>query len=122
MTGNRGSRGASQPRVSSTDALTRDEPQNSWPTFCIDVLDTSVEPPHVRFETQTKTKLLGSAEALARALYERRYGDGYPKDIVRVRYENKTVFIYSYLDHAEQKGGRHAEQASRPAAWLERTR
>jgi hypothetical protein len=52
--------------------------------FCIDVLDSTVDPPKVRFETPTRTKLLGSAEALARALYERRYADGHAEDLVRV--------------------------------------
>ena len=67
--------------------------------FRIDVLDISVEPARVRFETQTRTKMLGSAEALAKALYKRRYADGYPKDLVRVRHEGKVVFVYGFLDH-----------------------
>jgi hypothetical protein len=71
--------------------------------FRIDVLDSTVDPPKVRFETPTRTKLLGSAEALARALYERRHADGHAKDLVRVRYEDKTVFIYSYLNHAGER-------------------
>ena len=67
--------------------------------FRIDVLDISVEPARVRFETQTRTKMLGSAEALAKALYKRRYADGYPKDLVRVRHEGNVVFVYGFLDY-----------------------
>ena len=78
--------------------------------FCIDVLDGTVDPPQVRFETPTRTKLLGSAEALARALYERRHADGHAHDLIRVRYDEKTVFIYSYLNHVG-----HREQPGSPA-------
>ena len=67
--------------------------------FRIDVLDSTADPPKVLFEVPTRTKLLGSAEALARALYERRHGQGRSRDLVRVRYDDKTVFIYSYLNH-----------------------
>ena len=41
--------------------------------FRIEVIDGLAEPPRLRFETQTRTKLLGSAKALARALYEKRH-------------------------------------------------
>ena len=71
------------------------------PEFRIDVLDSTVDPPHVLFESPTRTELLGSAAALARALYERRYADGHAEDLVRVRYDDATVLIYSYLDHVD---------------------
>jgi hypothetical protein len=67
--------------------------------FRIDVLDSTTDPPQVLFEIPTKTKLLGSAEALARALYVRCHEQGRSRDLVRVRYDDKTVFIYSYLNH-----------------------
>ena len=82
--------------------------------FRIDVLDSTVDPPQVRFETATRTKLLGSAEALARALYERRHADGHPADLVRVRYKDKTVFVYSYLNHVEPSGQPGSPALSRP--------
>jgi hypothetical protein len=59
--------------------------------FCIDVLDSTVDPPQVRFEIPTRTQLLGSAQALARALYERRHAHGHAHNLVRVRYVEKTV-------------------------------
>jgi hypothetical protein len=78
--------------------------------FRIDVLDGTVAPPTVRFETPTRTKLLGSAEALARALYERRHADGHAHDLIRVRYDEKTVLIYSYLNYLGRR-----EQPGSPA-------
>jgi hypothetical protein len=66
--------------------------------FRIEVIDGLAEPPQLRFETQTRTKLLGSAKALARALYEKRHADGYPGDLVRVQHEGVPVFIFSLLD------------------------
>ena len=87
--------------------------------FRIDVLDSTVDPPQVLFETPTRTTLLGSAEALARALYERRYAEGHGKDLVRVRYEDKTVFIYGYLNHAEERAQRGSQSPlpERPAVF-----
>jgi hypothetical protein len=78
--------------------------------FRIDVLDGTVDPPQVRFEISTRTKLLGSAEALARVLYQRRHADGHAYDLVRVRYDETTVFIYSYLNHLGDR-----EQPGSPA-------
>jgi hypothetical protein len=75
------------------------------PEFRIDVLDSTVDPPHVLFESPTRTQLLGSAAALARALYERRYASGHAENLVRVRYDDKTVLIYSYLDHVDGSTG-----------------
>ena len=75
------------------------------PEFRIDVLDSTVDPPHVLFESPTRTQLLGSAAALARALYERRYAGGHAENLVRVRYDDKTVLIYSYLDHVDGSTG-----------------
>jgi hypothetical protein len=46
--------------------------------------------------------MLGSAEALAKALYKRRYADGYPRDLVRVHHKGNVVFIYGLLDHKSQ--------------------
>jgi hypothetical protein len=72
--------------------------------YRIEVVDGLSEPPQVRFETQTGTKLLGSAQALARALYERRYAAGSPGDIVRVRCRGETVSTYSLLDRLRELG------------------
>jgi hypothetical protein len=38
------------------------------PEFRIEVIDGLAEPPQFRFKTQTRTRLLGSAKALALAL------------------------------------------------------
>jgi hypothetical protein len=46
--------------------------------------------------------MLGSAEALAKALYKRRYADGYPRDLVRVHHEGDVVFVYGLLDYKSQ--------------------
>ena len=70
--------------------------------FRIEVIDGLAEPPQLRFETQTRTKLLGSAKALARALYDRRHADGYPGDLVRVQYEGVPVFTFSLLDRLDE--------------------
>ena len=56
----------------------------------------------MRFETQTRTKLLGSAKALARALYDKRHADGYPGDLVRVQHEGVPVFTFSLLDRLDE--------------------
>jgi hypothetical protein len=83
----------------SSAAATSNVSRLAMTEFRIDVLDSTVDPPQVLFEIPTKTKLLGSAEALARALYARRHERGRSRDLVRVRYDEKTVFIYSYLNH-----------------------
>jgi hypothetical protein len=83
----------------SSAAATSNVPRLAMTEFRIDVLDSTADPPQVLFEIPTKTKLLGSAEALARALYERRHEQGRLRDLVRVRYDDTTVFIYSYLNH-----------------------
>jgi hypothetical protein len=70
--------------------------------FSIVVIDGLAEPPRFRFETQTRTKLLGSAKALARALYEKRHADGYPGDLVRVQHEGVPVFTFSLLDRLDE--------------------
>ena len=70
--------------------------------YRIEVVDGLSDPPQVRFETQTGAKLLGSARALARALYERRYAEGNPGDLVRVRCGGETVYTYSLLNRVEE--------------------
>jgi hypothetical protein len=75
------------------------------PEFRIDVLDSTVNPPHVLFECPTRTELLGSAAALARALYERPYAAGHGEDLVRLRYDDKTVLIYRNLEYVEGSAG-----------------
>ena len=72
--------------------------------YRIEVIDGVAEPPQVRFETQTRAGLLGSAQALARALYERRYAAGCPGDVVRVRCGEETVYTYSLLDRLQELG------------------
>jgi hypothetical protein len=75
--------------------------------FRVDVVDGMSEPPRVRFEIPTTTKLLGSAQALARALYQRRRAEGHPGDLVRVQLDGETVYTYSLLNcraaHAEER-------------------
>jgi hypothetical protein len=73
------------------------------PEFRIEVIDSLADPPQFRFETQTRTKLLGSAKALARALYEKRQAAGYPGDLVRVQHEGVTVFTFSLLDRRDER-------------------
>ena len=70
--------------------------------YRIEVVDGLSEPPQVRFETQTGAKLLGSARALARALYEQRYAAGFPGDFVRVRRGGETVYTFSLLNRVEE--------------------
>src|SRR5215217_6822893 len=72
--------------------------------YRIEVVDGLSDPPQVRFETQTGAKLLGSAQALARALYERRYASGYPGDLVQVRRGGEIAYTYSLLNRIEELG------------------
>ena len=57
----------------SSAAATSNVSRLAMTEFRIDVLDSTVDPPQVLFAIPIKTKLLGSAEALARALYVRRH-------------------------------------------------